>query len=288
MSMTTKTIVPALLLVLAVVAAACGDDPRPPIGEPTASPPRSPAATPATSPDAEPAEEVTLQVWFHDGGELVPTIRTRPATPRVGAAAMEALLAGPAADLGTSIPAGTRLLGLTIEDAVAVVDLSEAFASGGGSLSMRMRVAQAVFTLTQFPTVDSVTFEIEGAPVEALGGEGVMLDRPQTREDYEDLLASITVESPAAGDEVSSPLRVAGSANVFEATVQLRLVTREGRVVTETFTTATCGTGCRGTYEEELRFSVAERTEAYLEAYEASAEDGSEINLVRVPIVLLP
>ena len=74
-------------------------------------------------------------------------------------AAMEALLAGPTAEeaefgLGTTIPTGTRLNGIAIEDGVATVDLSPEFASGGGSLSMLLRVTQVVCTLTQFDDIE--------------------------------------------------------------------------------------------------------------------------------------
>ena len=72
---------------------------------------------------------------------------------------MEDLLAGPnpleaRAGVTTVIPAGTRLLGLTISKGVATVDLSSEFESGGGSASMFARLAQVACTLDQFPTLD--------------------------------------------------------------------------------------------------------------------------------------
>ncbi len=50
-----------------------------------------------------------------------------------------------------------------------------AFATGGGSFSMLARVAQVVFTATQFSTVERVVLLLEGRPIEALGGEGLVL-----------------------------------------------------------------------------------------------------------------
>src|SRR5690606_15313075 len=101
--------------------------------------------------------------------------------PAVAAGALRGLLAGPtdaerALGFGTAIPAGTTLNGVVVADGVATVDLSGDFASGGGSASMQARVAQVVFTLTQFPTVDSVDFELDGEPLTALGGEGLLLE----------------------------------------------------------------------------------------------------------------
>ena len=57
----------------------------------------------------------------------------------------------------SAIPAGTRLLGLSIAGQIATVDLSSEFESGGGATSVLGRLAQVVYTLTQFPTVTSVS-----------------------------------------------------------------------------------------------------------------------------------
>ncbi|MDR7417756.1 MAG: GerMN domain-containing protein [Armatimonadota bacterium] len=97
-------------------------------------------------------------------------------------AAIEVLLAGPTADerargLTTEIPAGVRLRGLSVRDGVATLDLSEAIASGGGSSSMQGRLWQLVYTGTQFG-VRQVRILIEGEERPALGGEGVLIDRP--------------------------------------------------------------------------------------------------------------
>jgi spore germination protein GerM len=51
---------------------------------------------------------------------------------------------------------------------------------------MGARVAQVVYTLTEFDSVNAVTFWMEGQPSEALGGEGLILDQPQTRADWAD------------------------------------------------------------------------------------------------------
>ena len=37
---------------------------------------------------------------------------------------------------------------------------------------MQTRLAQVVYTLTQFPTVDGVVFSLDGEPIDVLGGEG--------------------------------------------------------------------------------------------------------------------
>lgn len=98
--------------------------------------------------------------------------------------------------------------------------------------------------------------------------------------------ALIVVESPAPGETVTSPLRVAGTASVFEATVWLRLVGEDGAVLFEMFTTATEGAPGRGTFEALMPFSTS--GPATLVAFSPSAADGSEQHKVEVPIRLAP
>jgi hypothetical protein len=98
----------------------------------------------------------------------------------------------------------------------------------------------------------------------------------------------IVVERPSPGDEVGSPVTIGGTADVFEATVSIRVVDANGQELAAGFTTATCGSGCRGTYETKLSFFVDERQEGAIEVFEASAENGTELHLVSVPVTLVP
>lgn len=249
---------------------------------------------PSGSGSEEAAERVVLQVWFHQGESLFVTTRSVGKTPRVGSAAIEALLAGPgpvegSVSVGTQIPAGTKLLGLVIEDGIATVDLSSEFESGGGSLSMTMRLAQVVYTLTQFPTVDGVLFRLDGRPVDVFSGEGIVLDHPVERSDYRDLLPVILVETPNPGDRVASTVRVAGSANVFEANVTVVVLDRDGNELARTFTTATCGSGCRGRYSVDLAYEVSSRQPGVILVHDDDAAGtGSPPHQVRIPVVLTP
>ncbi|HZA39105.1 MAG TPA: Gmad2 immunoglobulin-like domain-containing protein [Actinomycetota bacterium] len=288
------------LLALALLAVACGGNSNTPAaGGNTPSPEATPSATPQVSPAAngetndEPKKDTTYEVWFVEkkGRFLQVAYRSQESTPRIGTAALESLLGGPQSGEGkvsTAIPADATLLGLTIQDGLATVDLSSEFESGGGSFSMLGRLAQVVFTITQFPTVDRVAFEIEGEPVDVFSSEGIALDKPQTRADFEDIAAPIVVESPRPGATVSSPVDVTGNANVFEATVSMRIVDSSGNVLVRDFTTATCGTGCRGGYSKKLKFEVAETQAGFIEVFEESAEDGSPIFKVRLPVMLKP
>jgi germination protein M len=239
----------------------------------------------------DPDETVTLNVYFVRDEQICAAARVVPKTQQVGAAAMEALLEGPtteeeAAGVFDAIPEGTTFLGLEIEDGIASVDLSEEYASGGGTLSMSMRLAQVVFTLTQFPTVKGVEFKLDGESVEVFGGEGIILDHPVDRSDYEELSPAILVESPTLGNTVSSPLRVTGTANTFEATFRINIVNWDGLIIADQVVTATSGTGTRGTFDVTVSFEVDREGLGALIVFENSAKDGSPINVVEIPLQL--
>ena len=275
---------------LGFVAAGCGSEKAVSLGPAGGKT----GTTAVTEPTGSVPTSVSLEVWFLKGEQLVRQTRSHEATPLVATAAMKALLAGPspaelAAGLGTSVPAGTKLLGIAIKKGVATVDLTSQYQSGGGSLSMKARLAQVVYTLTQFPTVRAVLFHLDGEPVNVFSGEGIVLDHPVGRADYEDLLPVIAVDKPVAGARVSSPVDVSGSANVFEANVTVKVLDQNGKVVGHTFTTATCGTGCRGTYSVPVTFKVTgEQPGTIVVSDDDAAGTGTPPHQARIKVVLVP
>ena len=100
--------------------------------------------------------------------------------------------------------------------------------------------------------------------------------------------ASIVVRTPQPGDEVVSPVTIAGTADVFEATVSIVILDESGQELAATFATATCGTGCRGRYSAEVSFFTETRQSGTITVFESSAEDGTPRNLVTIPVVLVP
>jgi hypothetical protein len=149
------------------------------------------------------------------------------------------------------------------------------------------RVAQIVATLTRFPTIERVAFRIDGEPVQAVGGEGVVVDPPVGRRAIEEQTPQILVESPLPGDTVRSPIRLRGTANVFEATVSIDVRGANGKLLKRTFTTATSGTGTRGTFDTEVALPDGTGPVTVV-AYESSAEDGRPLHVVELPLQLVP
>lgn len=146
-----------------------------------------------------------------------------------------------------------RKLGFTSEVAATNADPS------------RAALAQMVYTFTQSDPTGS--FEVNG--------------KTYTRADFEEQTPLILVESPLPFAQVTSPLRVTGTANTFEATFQYELVDTEGNVVDKNFVTATSGTGTRGTFDF---MTGPVDAVAALRVFELSAKDGSRIHEAEIPL----
>lgn len=180
------------------------------------------------------------------GPFLVPVSRRSEGEEQIDAErAIRSLLAGlrvpeGEAGLSTAIPAGSTLLGFTVEDTVAVIDLNSEFEDGGpgGSFSAMAKLAQLTWTATRDPAVSAVGLLINGEPVDHFSSEGLELPDQITRADFAILRPAILVDEPAWGSEVGLPFDVQGVASVFEATVQWELRGREGAVLSTGFFTA--------------------------------------------------
>ena len=265
-------------------------------GPSESSPP--PSGGPSSSPTPTPAEGTTIvRAYFYyesvpGSSGLVPILREVAATTAVARAAIAALLDGPTESEGgamsSAVPAGTRLLGLTIKDKVATVDFSSEFESGGGSASANIRLGEVVYTLTQFSTVKSVVFQIEGRTVTVFGSEGIVLDGPVARADYLDLLPGIFVDRPAYGAALGNPGRVTGSAQgVFEATFRITLLDGAGKSIADQQVMAACM--CEsGAFEATVRYDVPKAQWGVLRVWAGSAKDGSPILVREYPVWLTP
>lgn len=264
-----RPVVAAALAALAVAGfalAGCG-------GEEQSTPSTLPTTTDVTTGvstvvTTAPVSTIALRAYFLRQGKVATVRRTVPETRAVADAALTALGAGPngaerSVGLTTAVPAGATFQDLRIEDGVANV-IPPPFLS-------RAALAQVVYTLTQFPTVRAVDF-----------GAGRL-----TRSDFEAQTPQILIESPIPFETISSPLRVRGTANTFEATFIVELnLHAAGQRAFHQFVTATSGSGTRGTFDVTIPFTVRGSGPVTLIAYEESAEDGRPLHRVEVPLIL--
>lgn len=223
-----------------------------------------------TQPTTTATDTTALRVYLIRDAKVGPVGRDVPRTQAVATSAMQELLKGPSTaeagiGLTTSIPAGTTLQGLSIAAGVATVGLSPLPSTDAAR-------AQVVYTLTQFPTVDSVRFEAGGKTV--------------SRGDFEAETPRILVEAPLPFDTVTSPVRLAGTSDTFEASFTAELIAADGTVLDNHFVTATSGSGTRGTYATTLTFPSGQTGSATVKVWEPSAENGQPLGTVAIPVRL--
>jgi hypothetical protein len=154
---------------------------------------------------------------------------------------------------------------------------------------MFARLAQLTYTATQFPGVTRVALRLDGVPVRVFSSEGIVIDRPMTRAQFrDDWLPPIFVDRPAYRAALPDPARITGLANVFEAVFRVRILDAGRHVLVDRRVMASCGTGCWGTFDVTLRYSVSRAQWGLLRVYSLSARDGSVENVRDYPVWLTP
>jgi Immunoglobulin-like domain of bacterial spore germination len=118
--------------------------------------------------------------------------------------------------------------------------------------------------------------------------DGPVSDESPDQGDVDATSPPIVVDEPAPEAQIRSPVSISGTADVFEATVSIRIRDANGGVIARGFTTATCGSGCRGSFSTKVKFSTDGAQDGTIEVFEQSMEDGSDLFVVRVPVTLLP
>lgn len=102
--------------------------------------------------------------------------------------AIKALLSGPVPgekNVMSLIPSGSKLIGASVKNGVATLNFNENFEFNTygveGSIGQLMQI---VYTATEFSTVQSVQFLIEGEKKDYLGSEGQWIGSPLSRSSF--------------------------------------------------------------------------------------------------------
>lgn len=138
----------------------------------------------------EPELRDTILYYKDKNGLLVPVMRKIPWSEGKGIAktSLRAMIDTTAnrADMENIglipvIPANTEILGMTIKDGLCKVDFSNAFTNVSSKSDEESLIKAVVYTLTEFETVDTVQFMIEGKIVENMT-YGTNIEMPLRRE----------------------------------------------------------------------------------------------------------
>jgi spore germination protein GerM len=142
----------------------------------------------------DPDAAIAQVYWLRDTGtglalvpQAVSMTDTAASTPAQLTATLEQLLSQPpqTGDLASTIPANTRLLDVAIHDDGIHVNLSGEFTSGGGSAAMVGRLGQILSTATTLDPSAPVWIAVDGEPLTVLGGEGILVNQPMTRAEFD-------------------------------------------------------------------------------------------------------
>lgn len=170
---------------------------NPPAPTPTPTPTATATDTPTSVEQPPVVEEETAEVYWLQEKDNKMEFVARPVTLDKTASkdesaileqAFNRLLAGPGEtlqDVSSTIPNGTKLRSVKVQNDTVNVDLSQEFTEGGGSASMTGRLGQVIYTATSLNPNAKVTIAIEGKQLETLGGEGLELEQPLTRESFQ-------------------------------------------------------------------------------------------------------
>ncbi len=104
---------------------------------------------------------------------------------------------------------------------------------------------------------------------------------------WRDPAAPIELFSPIESGLYHSPIEVVGFSQTFEGNVNLRLSDAAGNILAERNTIGGAVDGF-DFFHSYLRFTVTEPITGVLAVFDISAQDGSEINTISVPMTLLP
>jgi hypothetical protein len=225
------------------------------------------------------------------GPFLAPVARTLPWSLTPASDVMTELLAGPTSDesasipaLSSAIPASVSAASITIEGGTATVGLT------GFSPATVRGLAQVVFTLTQFPTVDDVQVVIDSVPMVEVAG----IEAPFVRDDFLDsgILPMIFVDQPLFGGAATNPVRIVGRTFAFEAQFEVVIVDADGLIIADVPVPASglqviSPGGIPWTsFDVTIPYPLATSQRGAIITFDISARDGSQIGVREYPTTL--
>jgi germination protein M len=174
------------------------DAPEPERPDPDDTPDDEPEESPDREEESEPARVTRVRdsnlyfIRVTDDGKIHPhqVERRISYTDSPMTQTIETLISGPTIEelnmgLLNLIPKGTELLSARVQNGTAYLNFNEAFRFNPmGVEGFLAQLQQIVFSSTEFDTVERVQILIDGSEREYLGGEGVYIGEPLSRESF--------------------------------------------------------------------------------------------------------
>lgn len=238
---------------------------------------------------------INLAVYYvkykENDAYIVREIRQVPYTEDGPRAAVNELISGvPKTDGAVRVlPQGTRLLGIIINDGLATVNFSkEVLNANVGSSGEVLGIQSIVNTLTEFPQIREVSFQVEGGldgRARDWWGHVGLYEQPFKRNLDKVFEPAIWVTHPASGQAAGVPLLVKGSAKISEGAISTRLLDSNGKKIAEGSAAASQGTNGRGDFEIKLTFTPPGKGSGILEVYRTGPKGGPPMDTVKIPIL---
>lgn len=272
-----------LLVAVALLSWGCGTKTGQP-GTPGENPPNPAPQAPQTT---------SVAVYYlkttNTESYLVREVHQVEKTTEVAKAALNELIAGNPVTPGAArvLPTETKILGIKIDQGLATVDFSaDVLKANVGASGEALGIASIVNTLTEFPSIQKVSFTVDGQVAKAMDwwGHVGLSEQPFKRDLSNVNEPAIWVTSPVSGQIIASPVEISGSARVFEATVSFRIKDEQGNVLAQGFANASQGAPERGDFKGQLAFKPAGPGKGQIEVFEVSMKDGSDRNKVIIPV----
>lgn len=205
------------------------------------------------------------------------------------AAINELISASPkTAGAARTLPPRTRLLGISIKDGLATVNFSrEVLAANVGAAGEALGIQSIVNTLTEFPQIREVSFQVEGNVdnrTREWWGHVGLYEQPFKRSLERVLEPDVWVTHPVSGQVAGVPMLVRGSARALGGTLNALLLDPAGKKIAEGQTPITKGSFGRVDFEMKLTFTPPGKGNGILEVYRTGPGEGTPAERVKIPI----
>ena len=177
------------------------------------------------------------------------------------------------------LPENTKLLGININNGIAIVNFSKEIKDFNTGSSLEATSLQAIAnTLTEFNTIDEIKILVEGKEVETLWGHINLLEANLKRNLDLVLEPIVWLDNFKDGDLLTNSTSIKGSMSVFENTLNYRLLDDDGNVIVESYINGKLSGLTRADFDFVIDFETPKTDTGKLEFYAISPKDGSEMD----------